>query len=164
MSKLVCIHGDNKGDEFPIPEGASTIGRSQDCNFVLFDHSCSRHHCRIHKSGKRYSVEDLDSHNGTYLNGKRIAECVPFKMGAHIRLGNTVLEASTKSIGSALDQAAIDMTAEIIESRQEYGQVLSHVAAAACRGQHAEASHPHLQKYFPTLCRMLRLLIGHHGH
>lgn len=49
-----------------------TIGRHEECDLVSFDGSVSRRHCRIHAIDNGFTVEDLKSANGTYLNGQRI--------------------------------------------------------------------------------------------
>jgi len=62
-----------KAGEFPIAEVA-TIGRAPDCNIVLDFRPVSRCHARIFKQGGHYWLKDLDSANGTMLNGKRIKQ------------------------------------------------------------------------------------------
>src|SRR5438128_558173 len=49
-----------------------TIGRAADCDLVLDDHKLSRHHCRIEPEGDSWAVVDLQSRNGTLINGQRI--------------------------------------------------------------------------------------------
>ena len=60
----------------PCPSNAKesiTIGRSSDNDFVIIDPLVNRVHCRIEIIGEeRYRITDLQSKNGTYVNGKRI--------------------------------------------------------------------------------------------
>ncbi len=123
MSKLVCFSGMNKGDEFALHEGKNVIGRGQDCTVVLFDKKCSRHHCQIIKKGKHYAIEDLDSSNGTLLNGKPVTKTMGFEPGEKIMIGATTLSISEKAVGGFLDQTATDVAADL--QAGEYKKLLS---------------------------------------
>lgn len=70
---LKVVAGCNKGLERIFDRRAVTIGTSDDCNFVLDDPTISRNHCRIEFDTNGYRIEDLDSKNGTFVNGIRIA-------------------------------------------------------------------------------------------
>lgn len=133
MSKLGCIKGDNKGDEFALAEGTNVIGRAPSCTVTLFDKKCSREHCHVHKRGRYYSVEDLDSTNGTHLNGKRLApgKNATMKLGDRLRIGKTILLLSDKPVGNLLTQTAVDVAADM-QSKQ-YDKLLSSAAKDATR-------------------------------
>lgn len=138
MSKLICINGDNSGDEFPLTEGTNVIGRAASCTATLFDKKCSREHCHVHKKGQYYSVEDLDSTNGTLLNGKKLppGENASMNMDDQLRIGRTVLQLSDKAVGNLLTQTAVDVAADM-QSKQ-YGKLLS--SAAQDASKHGENS------------------------
>jgi len=53
-------------------KGAYTIGRADDTDLTLSSHDVSRHHARIRGDGGRYTLEDLKSTNGTYVNGQKV--------------------------------------------------------------------------------------------
>ncbi|MDQ4077030.1 MAG: FHA domain-containing protein [Chloroflexota bacterium] len=53
-----------------------TLGRSIDNDIILEGDDVSRHHAEIKLRGRHYVLTDLDSANGTRVNGKRITECV----------------------------------------------------------------------------------------
>jgi len=57
--------------EFPL-KPANTLGRGPDCDIVLNVSSVSRHHARIFLEGGHYWVKDLESGNGTVVNGERV--------------------------------------------------------------------------------------------
>ncbi len=59
------------GTKFYI-EDVATVGRAPDSNIILNSRSISRHHARIFYEGGHYWLKDLDSANGTTLNGKKI--------------------------------------------------------------------------------------------
>jgi ABC transport system ATP-binding/permease protein len=58
-----------------LPARVLRIGRADDNDVLVSDLSVSRHHAELHKAaqGGGYGIIDLGSHNGTYLNGQRIA-------------------------------------------------------------------------------------------
>lgn len=58
--------------EIDLDKPSVTIGRKPDNDIVLEHATVSSHHCKIYSAGESYFVEDLNSTNGTYLNGKRI--------------------------------------------------------------------------------------------
>lgn len=115
MAKLVCLHGINKGDQFELKDGTITIGRSPDCDIVLYDRKVSRHHCSLHSRGKYYLIEDMDSTHGTYLNGNRIKGKESFREEDKLRLGQTTLVFSTKDIGGIIEQTATDAARDLEE-------------------------------------------------
>ena len=48
------------------------IGRGNDCDIQIMSQAVSQHHARIHRTSRGWAVSDLDSHNGTKLNGRYI--------------------------------------------------------------------------------------------
>ena len=53
------------------------------------DKLVSREHCRISNSGNGPEIEDLNSHNGTFLDGKRVKGRMPLRSGSELRVGDT---------------------------------------------------------------------------
>lgn len=72
------------GRYFECPLDAHIIvGRNRNlCNIVIdYDHSVSRQHCEIFMEGNQIKIKDLDSSNGTFLDGRQVFETVPFVPG-----------------------------------------------------------------------------------
>ncbi|HLO66373.1 MAG TPA: ATP-binding cassette domain-containing protein [Holophaga sp.] len=70
-------------------EGASMVlGRAPECDQVLDYPMVSWKHARITRSGAGYTVEDLGSSNGTFLNGRRVGRSAPVRPGDVIGLGS----------------------------------------------------------------------------
>jgi hypothetical protein len=67
------------------------IGR-QDGDLVLEDPEVSRRHAVLRRSGESVVVEDLDSTNGTFVNGERIHGAITVGAGDQVRVGRTTLE------------------------------------------------------------------------
>jgi pSer/pThr/pTyr-binding forkhead associated (FHA) protein len=69
-----------------------TIGRAPDNQHVVNDSLFSGHHAIIRPEGQGYTITDLASTNGTYVNGQRLAARVPHSLspGDTIRIGTTM--------------------------------------------------------------------------
>lgn len=76
-----------------IPLGGTglTIGRAPDNGFVIADPKASSHHVEIHQEGQGYSLVDLGSTNGTFVNEQRLSARTPhmLRAGEVIRIGDT---------------------------------------------------------------------------
>ncbi len=71
-------------------EESLTLGRSPDNDLQIFDTKISRYHCLIEKEKNEFIIRDLNSSNGTYVNGKLISVKV-LSDGDEIHLGATDL-------------------------------------------------------------------------
>jgi diguanylate cyclase (GGDEF)-like protein len=68
------------------------VGRGADCDFVIEDFGASRRHCRVAREGPdQYLLEDLDSTNGTRVDGIKIRGTLMLADGQKIFIGDTVL-------------------------------------------------------------------------
>lgn len=72
---------------FSLAPGENFIGRSSDCRVVLGDPSVSRYHARIVVGDDSVVMEDLNSRNGTYIEGRRIVDAVPLAHDDEIHIG-----------------------------------------------------------------------------
>jgi transcriptional regulator with GAF, ATPase, and Fis domain len=70
--RIIATTGPLKGADFPIGELEFTIGRQADADATLEDDLVSRRHCTIQLHNGRPVVRDLDSRNGTFVNGESI--------------------------------------------------------------------------------------------
>lgn len=75
--------------------GAVSIGRSSKAEIQLDDEKISGRHCRFLLKRDRLELTDLDSKNGTYLNGIRIEQSEMF-IGDEVRIGDTVIAIEEK--------------------------------------------------------------------
>lgn len=77
----------NAGETFVVQPGRSvTIGRRKGCDLVLPDAGISRQHCRLEVIAGTWRATDLDSSNGTFLNGQRVT-AAELKNGDELRIG-----------------------------------------------------------------------------
>ncbi len=62
--------------DIELGEGDQRMGRSSECEIQLALNNISRVHCKVYQKGEDFVVEDLDSTNGTYVNGVQVSKCV----------------------------------------------------------------------------------------
>ncbi|MGA7569788.1 MAG: FHA domain-containing protein [Candidatus Aquilonibacter sp.] len=68
-----------------------SIGRDSSCELVLADVEASRKHARLEAAGGVVFVRDLESRNGTFLNGRRLKSAIEVREGDEIDVGTTRL-------------------------------------------------------------------------
>ena len=92
-TRLVITSGAKAGGaEFPLGHDEITIGRSSDSAIIIRDDYTSTHHARIMLWNGRWMIQDLDSTNGTFLNGSRVTVPTPIPLGATVKVGATTFE------------------------------------------------------------------------
>ncbi|HET7707081.1 MAG TPA: GGDEF domain-containing protein [Thermoanaerobaculia bacterium] len=89
---LVMLQGDLPGQVFRLPIGRQLIGRKGDCQIRLREKAVSAHHAEIVHTDAGVSVSDLESTNGTVVNGRRIRTPVFLAQGNLVKLGNSVFK------------------------------------------------------------------------
>ena len=81
---------DSDGKHYPI-QGSCTFGRSRNNNVILSEDKVSRRHAIVHaQEGNEFWIIDLGSSNGTYLNGRRVAQPCQLKDGDRIEIAGHV--------------------------------------------------------------------------
>jgi pSer/pThr/pTyr-binding forkhead associated (FHA) protein len=75
-----------------IPEEQFTIGRSGDSSLVIRDDTTSTHHARLMLWNDQWMVQDLDSTNGTFVDGKRVSIPTPVPLNTPVTVGTTAFE------------------------------------------------------------------------
>ena len=88
--QLVLRVGPSPGKVYPLMKNTLTIGRDINNEIVINDAEVSRQHCRFQLFGGGYTIEDLGSTNGTWVNEERIAGTHQLRPGEVIRLGDNV--------------------------------------------------------------------------
>ena len=66
---FVALDGQHKGEDFRLREGQNTIGSESGCDVVLTDSTISGKHASLRYKEGKFILTDLDSSNGSYLNG-----------------------------------------------------------------------------------------------
>jgi diguanylate cyclase (GGDEF)-like protein len=81
--------GPGMGARYPLGEVPVVIGRGNDCDIRINDHSVSRRHARIQPGADGYYAVDLQSTNGTFVNDVPASIC-KLKDGDYLRAGNCI--------------------------------------------------------------------------
>jgi Nif-specific regulatory protein len=87
--RLVSISGPLQGKTFPLPDESCSIGRESANCLCVSDASVSRRHCVISRENGRFRLSDLESLNGSFVNGVPIKERY-LEHGDQIKLGDTL--------------------------------------------------------------------------
>jgi len=90
--RLVIIAGAKEGLEIDLPPEQLTIGRSSDAGLIIRDDYTSSHHARLLKWPSGWVVQDLDSTNGTFLDGARVHTPTYVPLHTPVTIGTTTFE------------------------------------------------------------------------
>ena len=86
MGMLVVKRGPNAGSTFLLERDVTRAGRHPDSEIFLDDITVSRRHAEFVRQGPGYTVRDVGSLNGTYLNRERLEEA-PLTHGDEVQIG-----------------------------------------------------------------------------
>jgi pSer/pThr/pTyr-binding forkhead associated (FHA) protein len=91
-TRLVITSGPREGVEIDLPAEQLTIGRSSESGLVIRDDYTSTHHARLMLWNDQWVIQDLDSTNGTFLDGSRVTLPTPVPLGTPVTIGTTSFE------------------------------------------------------------------------
>src|SRR5258707_962317 len=97
MAKLVVLSAGMNGRTHELNVDKTTIGRVEDNTFQIADPSVSSHHCEVLLRGDDVVIKDLNSTNGSFINGEKFSETV-LKPGQTLRLGQIELQLLTEGM------------------------------------------------------------------
>lgn len=88
--RLVMKHGPTPGQVYELAKNEMFIGRGPTCEVVINELEVSRNHARIYLQGGEFWLEDLNSTNGTFVNGQRLIGPHLLRAGETVNLGEKV--------------------------------------------------------------------------
>lgn len=88
--RLIVRRGPQPNQIYELNKDIISLGRDITNDIVINDPEVSRHHCRLTRGGGGYTIEDLGSTNGTFINGQRLTGARPLVGGDMVGLGETV--------------------------------------------------------------------------
>jgi pSer/pThr/pTyr-binding forkhead associated (FHA) protein len=88
----VITSGPREGVEIDLPPEQLTIGRSSESGLVIRDDYTSTHHARLMLWDDNWVIQDLDSTNGTFLDGARVTLPTAVSPGTPVTIGTTTFE------------------------------------------------------------------------
>jgi pSer/pThr/pTyr-binding forkhead associated (FHA) protein len=116
---LIVKQGPQIGIQFPLTAERYTIGRDESCDIIIQDAEVSRRHSQISWTEHGFVIQDLESTNGTFLNGSQLGSATPLKSGDNIGLGQTTL---MFELQQAADQPAFEHGSPAQQSEQAGGK------------------------------------------
>jgi hypothetical protein len=126
MPKLII-----SGVTHELVDEAITIGRGPDNTIVVNDPSISTHHAQLLLEGDTYRLKDLESTNGTRVNGKPVTETV-LRVDDRIRFGAAEAKYESSELGGSKPLPKLE---EIKAHFAEPGAELPHLTGAFRRQQ-----------------------------
>lgn len=109
MPRLVVLSEGLTGRSHELKAEKTTIGRVEDNTFQIPDSSVSSHHCEILLRGSDIVVKDLNSTNGTFINGQQVTEAT-LKPSQILRLGQVEVRLESDQASSAAQKRTLDHT------------------------------------------------------
>lgn len=93
---------------FALDKKEYIIGRANECDFIIDGKEVSRRHARIYYGNGKFKIEDLNSTNGTFVNGKQI-KSAELKHGDEINIGNfTIIFDDGRGIEGIYDETQVE--------------------------------------------------------
>jgi predicted component of type VI protein secretion system len=86
----MVLQGPDKGRRFELPDKPALVGR-ESRQLPLSDNTVSRRHAELLPGDEGWTLRDLGSSNGTYINGLRVTNRYTLKLGDQIRVGRTLM-------------------------------------------------------------------------
>ncbi len=108
MAKLVVLSAGLTGRTHELTVDKTTIGRVEDNTFQIAEPSVSSHHCEVLLKGTEVVIHDLNSTNGTFINGEKVTADTVLKPNQILRLGQIELRLETEAAAPA--KKAVDQT------------------------------------------------------
>lgn len=91
-TRLVILQGDRAGTELALDRREVSIGRAENADLVIRDEFASTHHAKLVLLKDEWLLQDLNSTNGTFIDGKRVGTPVVVALNTPVQIGSTVFE------------------------------------------------------------------------
>ncbi len=114
IARLVCLSGPDAGTEFELSKKTFLVGRSPGADININDSFASRQHAELHFIDNAYRLRDLESKNGVFVNGSRMAPGAT----AWLEDGDSLQFASTRF---RFHDPSVTITAPFLEALPESG-------------------------------------------
>lgn len=107
--RLIAVSGPAAGTTFSLTAGEVSIGRGTSNEICVNDHSISRQHCLVKKDGDSFKVVDLESYNGTFVNGLPVLEQY-LTHGDQVAVGSVLFLFLTEETAESPPQTSVELT------------------------------------------------------
>jgi len=124
LAYFVLFTGDRPGRIYALKRSIVLIGRADESDIPIADASVSSHHARILSRSQGFEITDLDSTNGTFVGGRRVAKS-SLRNGDRVTIGSVELlfllerpNSSTIRLPDGFRRAPVRETAALVTTRQ----------------------------------------------
>jgi signal transduction histidine kinase len=107
VPSLFVIRGNDQGVRFELEAPRVEIGREAGNTIQLHDQEVSRQHAELRRTGRRYTLADLGSSNGTFVNGARV-NTYELSSGDQVQMGSTLM-----LFTGAADESSADLSGKV---------------------------------------------------
>jgi phosphoserine phosphatase RsbU/P len=126
MPSLVFLAGPIAGRRYKLGDGEYVIGRRSDCQIFVPDMRVSRQHARLWRDGDGWTIEDLGSNNGTFINGVKLQTATGLRHDDEILIANNKIRVEAQDHPSEQRALAKDVVTmvdvagqSVIRSRED---------------------------------------------
>lgn len=117
--RVKILQGSHAGKEVKIPVPKCIIGRGDECHLRPQSDAISRRHCVIISNDQEVVVRDLNSRNGTYVNGERVAEEAVLLTGDVLRVGPLEFEMHIEQTAAKIKRPKITDIKQVVARTSE---------------------------------------------
>ncbi len=146
MVRLHITPAEGEPFEYTVEGDELVVGRSTRCDLSLADRFLSRQHARLQRHGEEWLIEDLDSRNGTFVNGRRISEPTPIGAGDVISMSASLI----RVMAGELERVVVSTTSDVLF--RPASDVLSQVRSPPPASVAGES--PELRRYAERLAML----------
>lgn len=122
MLRLIMRRGPTPGAVFELREDEITIGRGSKNDIIIRDNEVSREHARLVRHGDSYELVDLNSSNGTFINGQRVVTRWMLRPGMILELGDTITIEIEQFDPITIPTTPLKSTSEVLSSAELLAQ------------------------------------------
>src|SRR4051794_8016548 len=105
QASVIVIFGGQEQKTYPLDKAELVVGREPTCDIPIDNLGISRQHCAFKTRGDAFVVADMNSSNGTFVNGKKITEHF-LNNDDEVVIGKYTLKFKNESQAKAPDAAA----------------------------------------------------------
>jgi len=159
MARLVILSEGFTGKAYDLTVVKTTIGRVDDNSFPIPEGSVSGHHCEVLLRGSEIVVHDLNSTNGTFINGHQVTGEAVLKPGQILRLGQVEIRLEDSSAQKAQPKKLPDQTM-VIPQGVKLGQEPSTKAVAFDKNTFARKSNTANKVFIGVIVGLGVIVVG----
>ena len=105
--ELLVVGGPRAGQRFPLVPGEYIVGRDESSTIAIQDDQASRRHVHLGVGSDQVMITDLQSTNGTLVDGRELSETIELRPGAIVEVGSTLLSLERIELSAAARLASI---------------------------------------------------------